>query len=113
MHKQQKRVPGHLQAFWIAVGFSGKSCKIVTQQPIHALDGVGVRFASDMFCWGDNFVCMPMISRIKLGINMTNFTRKFLEIFCFSSANLKANKPLCGAVYRGPEPDIFLFIHNS
>ena len=86
----------------------------MTQQPIHALDGVRVRFASDMFCWGDNFVCMPMIRRIKLGINMTNFTRKFLEIFCFSSANLKANKPLCGAVYRGPEPDVFLkFMHNS
>ena len=45
---------------------------------------------------------------------MANFIREFLEVFCFSSANLKPNKPLCGAVYRDPELDVFLkFIHNS
>ncbi len=26
---------------------------------------------------------------------------------------MKADKPLCGVVYFGPEPDIFLFIYNS
>ena len=45
---------------------------------------------------------------------MANFIREFLEAFCFSSANLKADKPLCGAAYRGHESDAFLkFTHNS
>ena len=45
---------------------------------------------------------------------MTIFIREFLEVFCFSSADLKSNKPLCSAVYCGPEPDVFKkFIHNS
>ena len=114
MHKQQKRVLNHLQILWIAVGFSGKPRKVVTQQPVHALDGVRVRFADEMFCWCNNFVGMPMVWRIKFGVNMTNFMRQFLEISCFSSTDLKANKPLCVAVYCGPEPDVFLkFMHNS
>ena len=45
---------------------------------------------------------------------MTFFICKFLEVFRFSSTNLKADKPLRGAVYCGPEPDVFLkFTHNS
>ena len=42
MHKQQKRVLNHLQTLRIAVSFSGEPGKIVTQQPVHALDGVRV-----------------------------------------------------------------------
>ncbi len=42
---------------------------------------------------------------------MANFIREFLEVFCFSSANLKPNKPLCVAVYCGPEPDVFFKIY--
>ena len=86
----------------------------MTQQPIHALDGVGMCFADEMFCGDDEIVCMPMVRRIKSCVNMANFIREFLEVFCFSSANLKPNEPLCGAVYCGPEPDVFLkFTHNS
>ena len=114
MHKQQKRVLDHLQAFRIAVSFSSKSRKIMTQQPIHALDGVRVCFSSEMFCEGNEIVCMPMVRRIKSCVNMANFIREFLEVFCFSSSNLKTNEPLCVAVYCVPEPDIFLkFMHNS
>ena len=80
----------------------------MTQQPIHALDGVRVCFSSEMFCGGDEIVGMPMVRCIKSCVNMANFIREFLEVFCFSSANLKPNDPLCGAVYRGPEPDVFL-----
>ena len=38
---------------------------------------------------------------------MANFIREFLEVFYFSSANLKPNEPRCVAVYCGPEPDVF------
>ena len=86
----------------------------MTQQPIHALDGVGMCFADEMFCGDDEIVGMPMVRRIKSCVNMANFIREFFEVFCFSSANLKPNKPLCVAVYCGPEPDVFLkFMHNS
>ncbi len=86
----------------------------MTQQPIHALDGVRVCFPREVFGRPDEIVGMPMIRRIKPCVNMANFIREFLEVFCFSSSNLKSNKPLCGAVYRGPEPDVFLkFMHNS
>ena len=86
----------------------------MTQQPIHALDGVRMCFSSEMFCGGDEIVGTPMVRRIKFCVNMANFVREFLEVFCFSSSNLKHNKPLCVAVYCGPEPDIFLkFMHNS
>ena len=108
MHKQQKRVLNHLQALWKAVGFSGKHRKIVTQKSVHAIDGICVYFSSEMFCRVDEIVGMPMSSRIKLRVNMANFTREFLKVFCFSSADLKANKPLCVTLYRGPEPDVFL-----
>ena len=80
----------------------------MTQQPIHALDGVRVCFSSEMFCGGDEIVYMPMVRRIKSCVNMANFIREFLEVFCFSSSNLETNKPLCVAVYCGPEPDVFL-----
>ena len=86
----------------------------MTQQPVNVLDGVCVCFSSEMFCGGDEIVGMPMVWRIKPCVNMANFIREFLEVFCFSSANLKTNEPLCGAVYCGPEPDVFLkFTRNS
>ena len=34
-----------------------------------------------------------------------------MKVFCFSSSNLKTNKPLCGAVYRGLEPAVFLLLN--
>ena len=80
----------------------------MTQQPIPALDSVRVHFSSEMFCGSNKTVFMPMLRRIKSCVNMANFIRELLEVFCFSSANLKSNKPLCGAVYCGPEPNIFL-----
>ena len=92
----------------IAVGFSGESSKVVTQQPIHALNGICVCFSNEMFCWGNNVVCMSMVKCIQLCINMTDFIREFLEVFCFSSFDLKSDKPLCVEVYCGPEPDVFL-----
>ncbi len=107
MHKQQERVLNHLQILLIAVGFSGKSCKVVTQQSVHSLDGARVCFPDEMFRWVNKFVGIPMIRCIKFCIDITNFIRKFLEVFCFSSADLKADKALCGAVYCGPEPDVF------
>ena len=61
MHKQQKGVVNHLQILRIAVGFSGKPCKMVAQQPVHALDGVCVCFSSEMFGLGDEIVGMPMV----------------------------------------------------
>ena len=61
MHKQQDRVPDHLQAFRIAVSFSGKSRKVVTQKPIHALDGICVCFSNEMFGRVDEIVGMPMV----------------------------------------------------
>ena len=114
MHKQQKRVLNHLQILRIAVGFSGKSRKIVTQKSVHALDGICVCFSSEMFGRVDEIVGMPMVRCIKFCINMANFIYQFLKAFCFSSSDLKANKPLCSAIYCGPEPDVFLkFMHNS
>ncbi len=85
----------------------------MTQQPVHSLDGVRVCFASEMFGEVDEMVGIPMIRRIKSCIDMTNFIREFLGMFCFSSADLKDDKPLCSAVYCGPEPDVFLITHNS
>ena len=96
----------------IAVGFSGESSKVVTQQPIHALNGICVCFTSEMFCGGNNIACMPMVRCIKLCVNIANFIRDFLEIFCFSSANLKSDKPLCGTIYCGAEPDVF-YLHTT
>ncbi len=61
MHKQQERVLNHLQIFRIAVGFSGKSRKIVTQKSVHPLNSVGVRFSDEMFRWVNKFVGMPMV----------------------------------------------------
>ena len=75
--KQQKRVLNHLQILRIAEGFSGKSRKIVTQKPIHALNGVCVCFSSEMFGWVDEIVGMPMVRCIKFRINMANFICKF------------------------------------
>ena len=85
----------------------------MTQQPIHALDGVRVCFPREVFGRLDEIVGMPVIRRIKPCVNIANFIREFLEVFCFSSANLKPNKPLCGAVYRGPEPDVFLNLRTT
>ena len=48
MHKQQERVLHHLQTFRVAVGFSGKSCKIMANEAIHALDGVRMCFSGEM-----------------------------------------------------------------
>ena len=73
MHKQQKRVLNHLQALRIAVGFSGEPSEIVTQKPVHALDGVRVCFSSEMLGWVDEIVGMPIIRRIKFCVNMANF----------------------------------------
>ena len=73
MYKQQKRVFKHQQALRIAVGFSGEPSKIVTQKSVHVLDGVRVCFPREMFGRLDEIVGMPMIRRIKLGVNMTNF----------------------------------------
>ena len=61
----------------------------------------------------DAIVGISMVRRLKLCVNMANFIQKIGETFCFSSANLKSDKPLCGALYCGPEPDVFLFAHNS
>ena len=80
----------------------------MTQKSVHALDGICVCFSSEMFCWGDEIIGMPMVRCVKFSVNMANFTRELLEVFCFSSADLKSNKPICSAVYRGPEPDVFL-----
>ena len=113
MHKQQKRVLNHLQILRIAVGFSGKSHKIVTQKSVHPINSVGVCFAYEMFRWINKFVGMPMVQCINFCVDMTNFIRKFLEVFCFSSAELKVDKALCGAVYCGPEPDIFLNLGSA
>ena len=73
VHKQQKRVLNHLQILRIAVGFSGKSRKIVTQKSVHALDDVRVCLLSEMFGWVDEIVGTPMIRCIKFCVNMTNF----------------------------------------
>ncbi len=73
MHKQQKRVLNHLQIFRIAVGFSGKPRKVVTQHPVHALDGIGMSFSSEMFGQVDEIVGTPMVRRIKFCINMADF----------------------------------------
>ena len=81
MHKQQKRVLNHLQILRVAVGFSGKSREIVTQKPIHALNGVRVCFSSEMFGRGDEIVGTPMVRRIKFCVNMANFICEFLEAF--------------------------------
>ena len=61
MHKQQKRVLNHLQIIRIAVDFSDKSCKIVAQKPVHALNSVGVCFSDEMFRWVNKFVGMSMV----------------------------------------------------
>ena len=108
MHKQQKRVLNHLQILRIAVGFSGKPRKIVTQKSVQALNGVRVCFASEMFGMSDDIAGMPMVRCVKFCINMARFICGFLEVFCFSSSDLKANKPLCSAIYRDPEPGVFL-----
>ena len=73
MHKQQKRVLNHLQIFRIAVGFSGKSRKIVTQKSVHALNGICVCFSSEMFGRVDEIVSMTMVGCIKIHVNMANF----------------------------------------
>ena len=80
MHKQQKRVLNHLKILRIAVGFLGKSRKIVTQKSVHALNGVCVCFSSEMFGRVDEIVGMPIIRCIKFYINMTNFICWFLRI---------------------------------
>ena len=72
------------------------------------LDGVRVCFASEMLCGFDKIVCLQVVRCIKFCVNIADFAHEFLEAFCFSSANLKPNKPLCGAVQCGPDPDIFL-----
>lgn len=77
IHKQQESVLNHLQIFRIAVGFSGKFRKIMTQQPIHALDGVRVCFASELFGGDDEIVDTPTVRRIKLCLNMANFICSF------------------------------------
>ncbi len=80
----------------------------MTQQPVHAFDGICVCFSSERFGRGDEIVGTPMVRCIKSRGNMANFICEFLEVFCFSSSNLETNEPLCGAVYRGPKPDVFL-----
>lgn len=50
----------------------------------------------------------PMVRCVKFHVNMANFICQFFKVFCFSNSNLKTNKSLCGAVYRGPKPDVFL-----
>ena len=49
MHKQLKRVLNHRQILRVAVGFSGKSHKIVTQKSVHALDGIVCAFLTRCF----------------------------------------------------------------
>ena len=61
MHKQQKRVFNHLHILRITVSFSGKSCKIVAQQPANALYGICVCFSSEMFGRVDKIVGTPMV----------------------------------------------------
>ncbi len=66
-----------------------------------------VCFSRETFGRVDEIVGMPMMSCIKLCVNMANFIYEFLKVFCFSKSDLKGNKPLCGAVYCGPDPDVF------
>ena len=74
VHKQKKRVHNHLQILRVAVGFSGKSRKIVPQKSVHALDVICVCFSSEMFCRIGEIVGIPMIRRIKFCVNIANFT---------------------------------------
>ena len=66
-----------------------------------------------MFCGVDEVVGTPIVRCVKFCVDMTNFICEFLEVFWFSRADLKANKPLCSTIYHGPEPNVFLFMHNS
>ena len=86
---------------------------MVTQKSVHPPGCVRMQFADEMLQWGNKFVGMLMVYCIKFGINMASFICQFLEAFCFSSADLKSNKPICSAVYRGPEPDIFLNLRTT
>ena len=92
MHKQQKRVFNHLQILRIAVVFSGKSRKIVTQKSVHALNGVRVCFSSEMFGRGDEIVGMPMVRCVKPCADMPNFTREFFRNVWFLECRFESQQ---------------------